>query len=1057
MRLRRFGNLVAAFAAATHTLVSVGAFQADVRTAAGLQLGSVKQGGLAANSRDSYWIDLGADEFVHIAVEQRGLDVEVELLDPGGTTLFVEDSPNGLFGPERIAFVARQAARYRVDIVSLPGSSPQRSGTYQLRVLAKRAASRVDTDHVAAEQAFAESEHRRNENTAASRAQALAGFASALGSFESLDLRYEAALTLYCMGVTHLRSGETHEAIAPLSRSVEIFRTLDGPMYASAVNALGGAYDLTGDVALARSKYTEAFEYFHAHNSGDSEGVAHNNIGKLYSDAGDWQRALEEYRLALPLFRAAGDRNREGLALYQIGMAYSGLGDKDRAVQYLQQALTVRREANDKSGQADALTSLGNIESGGGDTQKGIRHLQEALLLREVVGDKRAEGMTLSFLGTAQVAIGDTSAALASLAKSIEFRRAGGDRRGEALSKLNLSVAQNASGQYDAALATASDGLTVLRDLGDRNNAARALLQMARAERALGRVDEALQHSDQAIKDVEEVRGRASTPEFRASYLGQRHDIYEVQIDLLARLAGRDATYSAQALQVSEQAHARSLLDLLSESESNIRSGVAPALIEQERSLAQALDAKAQRSLLLATRANQGVEQTRLSGEIGELEAQYNEVLAAIRKASPAYAALTQPQPLDVRAIQHDVLDADTSLIEYSLGDEASYAWVVDQQNLHSVRLPPRKEIEAVARKAYELVTARGSSVKGETMLQGQQRIAAADKDLSAALGQLSDLVLKPLVAFAKTPRMLIVADGALQYIPFGMLPVTAADGTAKPLISDFEVVAMPSASAIAIQRAQLKGRPRAPNGVAVIADPVFDSTDARMTARTAAVRNLAADSDGSTRILEHLQLPSTSSSLSIPRLPYTRDEANAILATASGRKNLSALGFDATKDKVTGNALSSYRIVHFATHGFLDSERPSLSAVVLSLVDRNGKARDGILRAHELYNLNLPADLVVLSACQTGLGKDIRGEGLVGLTQGLMYAGAARVIVSLWSVSDKATASLMGDLYREMLTKGQSPAAALRSAQLAVMQQKGWENPYYWAAFTVQGDWQSR
>jgi CHAT domain-containing protein len=350
-------------------------------------------------------------------------------------------------------------------------------------------------------------------------------------------------------------------------------------------------------------------------------------------------------------------------------------------------------------------------------------------------------------------------------------------------------------------------------------------------------------------------------------------------------------------------------------------------------------------------------------------------------------------------------------------------------------------------------------SPNAETTFQRKQRIAGADAQLPDALQDVSNLVLKPLVPFATTQRLLVVADGALQYLPFGMLPMATPDGTSKPLIADFEVVTMPSASAIAIQRAQLNGRPRAPNGVAVIADPVFDTTDSRMMSRAAVVRSGAEDTTGSARILEHLQLPrknaSSTSSLTIPRLPYTRDEADAILAAAAGQNNLSAIGFDATKEKVVSDNLGSYRIVHFATHGFLDSERPSLSAVVLSLVDRTGKPQDGILRAHDLYNLNLPVDLVVLSSCQSGLGKDIRGEGLFGLTQGLMYAGAARVIVSLWSVSDKATAALMGHLYREMLGSGKSPAAALRAAQLATMRETGWENPYYWAAFSVQGDWQ--
>jgi CHAT domain-containing protein len=258
----------------------------------------------------------------------------------------------------------------------------------------------------------------------------------------------------------------------------------------------------------------------------------------------------------------------------------------------------------------------------------------------------------------------------------------------------------------------------------------------------------------------------------------------------------------------------------------------------------------------------------------------------------------------------------------------------------------------------------------------------------------------------------------------------------------------MPSASVLAVQREQSKSRAAPTAGIAVIADPVFDLTDARLEKSRLAASRPSTDVNDFSRILKHIGSPV------IPRLPFTRNEADAILAVAKGQKNFRAVDFAATKEAVLGGALKNYRIVHFATHGFLDTERPTLSSIVLSLVDRNGNARDGFLRAQEIYNMELNADLVVLSACQTGLGKSIEGEGLIGLTRGLMYAGAQRVVVSLWNVSDRATATLMSRFYRDMLANGKTPSAALRAAQLEVMKIKGWENPYYWAPFVMQGDW---
>ena len=205
------------------------------------------------------------------------------------------------------------------------------------------------------------------------------------------------------------------------------------------------------------------------------------------------------------------------------------------------------------------------------------------------------------------------------------------------------------------------------------------------------------------------------------------------------------------------------------------------------------------------------------------------------------------------------------------------------------------------------------------------------------------------------------------------------------------------------------------------------------------------------TRLLEHL---AEDGKLKIRRLPFTRQEADRILAVSPAAGNLKATDFKANRAIATGSELSKYRYVHFATHGYLDSERPDLSAIVLSLVDQKGQPQDGFLRAHEIYNLTLPAELVVLSACQTGLGKEIKGEGLVGLTQGFMYAGARRVVVSLWNVNDKATAELMQRFYKGMLKEKQSPSAALRKAQAEMSQHKEWQQPYYWAAFVLQGEW---
>ena len=279
-----------------------------------------------------------------------------------------------------------------------------------------------------------------------------------------------------------------------------------------------------------------------------------------------------------------------------------------------------------------------------------------------------------------------------------------------------------------------------------------------------------------------------------------------------------------------------------------------------------------------------------------------------------------------------------------------------------------------------------------------------------------------------------------------------------QPLIVNHEVISLPSASALAIQRAELDGRQLAPKTLAVIADPVFDRTDARFTTPATEMASAQPIAFNDARSIEHLAgKPADNSGgtrFVIPRLPFTRQEATRLLALTPKNSSFSAIDFQASRATVLSADLGQYRYVHFATHGLLDTDRPGFSALVLSMVDQQGKPLDGFLRANDIYNLKLPVELIVLSACQTGLGKEIKGEGLVGLTRGFMYAGAARVVVSLWNVNDKATADLMTKFYQKMLKQKERPAAALRAAQVEMWKQKQWQSPYYWAAFTLQGEW---
>jgi CHAT domain-containing protein len=599
---------------------------------------------------------------------------------------------------------------------------------------------------------------------------------------------------------------------------------------------------------------------------------------------------------------------------------------------------------------------------------------------------------------------------------------------------------------------------------------------------------------------AESLRVKAGSHELRSLYMAGRQEIYENYIDLLMEMHERETGkgYEWAALQVSERARARSLLDLLAEGRARIRQGADPALLEKERGLLERLNAKDAALKKLRSDERTKSQAESVANEINDLTTQLQLVEARIRSSSPRYAALTRPKPLGSAEIQQ-LLDEDTVLLEYSLGEQRSWLWAVTRDSISSHKLPPRAEIDAAARNIYELLTARQS--KKDTNEEDRlKRIAEADDKLrpeAAALGQtLLGPISMRLQQEWKGKRLAVVATGALEYIPFGALTLPETEGQRDgetvgqrdsgterkrrsplptphpplptPLIASHEIVNLPSASALALIRREVAGRQAATKALAALADPVFEADDPRLAAARknaspkgslafagpakSAGANLAAPSELARSVRSfHLSRFGASG---FDRLVFSSDEVDFITRFAPRSSTLKATGFEANRALVTSGELEQYRIVHFATHGLINSEHPELSGLVLSLVDESGKPQDGFLRMSEVFNLQIPADLVVLSACQTALGKEIKGEGLVGLTRGFMYAGAERVVASLWQVDDQATSELMRRFYRGMLKEKLRPAAALRAAQIEMSKISRWSAPYYWAGFVIQGEW---
>jgi CHAT domain-containing protein len=542
------------------------------------------------------------------------------------------------------------------------------------------------------------------------------------------------------------------------------------------------------------------------------------------------------------------------------------------------------------------------------------------------------------------------------------------------------------------------------------------------------------------------LRVNLKSQSLRVSFLASVRKFYETNINVLMRLHQQRPSegFAAAALEVSEKSRARSLLELLREARAEIQQGVDPLLIERESYLRRSIANKAEEQTRLLSGKYTEQEAELTGKELSALTTEYDQLQSRIRQASPRYAALIEPKPINVDGIKR-VVEADTLLLEYALGDEKSFLWAVTPEEVKSFELPGRAAIEESARRVYQLLTERGVSVLGETLAQRKARLDRADSEYTEAAAALSRLLLGPVASELKQKRLAIVAEGVLQYVPFSALPSPAS---ASPLVVDHEIVTLPSASVLALLREDAANRKPASKAVAVLADPVFSASDPRLG------KNGGSDTPGDSSLADTYRSAAESGLGNLLRLRFSRQEAEEIARLAGDKRNLKALDFAANRSVVTDAKLSDYRIVHFATHGLINNQHPDLSGVVLSLVDEQGRPQNGFLRLYDIYNLKLDAELVVLSACQTALGKEIRGEGLVGLTRGFMYAGAPRVVASLWRIDDRASADMMSRFYSAMLKDGLRPAAALRAAQVAMLKEKRWQSPHYWAAFTLQGEW---
>lgn len=841
---------------------------------------------------------------------------------------------------------------------------------------------------------------------------------------KSLDLarkignKRSEGIALGNMGVYHALTGNVPEAMKLLEEKLALMKKLDDKAEQVAVlSNIGALHDWQGNVQGSLESYREALKILEGLDDQKKLGLLMGNMGAAYEKLSEYPKSLDYYHQALKIFQEAGDKGDTAWILGNLGAIASKLGNDKEALEYFEKSLALMREVGDRKYEGWVLGTMGAIYKGQGETEKSFQYLNQALEIAREIGDKRIEVEHLGNIGSNYQETGEYEKSSQYLNQALETAREMGDKIVLTEVYILLGILHREQGAADRSIADFEQALTIAKELGVPRTIWNSEWGLALSYDKKAEYEQALSHYRKALETVESIRGKLVTQEQKVGFLGETIDIYEGFIDLLFRLREKDpaGAYAAESFHLAERAKSRAFLELLAEANVNLASGISRELEAEEKNLQVQLTDLQQK---LMDPELKGEEKENLYRELEAVESRYNDFVLELRKKTPEYASTAYPEPFTLAQAQERLLDKDTYLLEFFWGKENVYLWVVAKDRV--LRLQSFPKDHEVFKKLTEY----------------QTQVAQHKLNLDVRLGkEIYDIVLKDALSPVAAPaHLLIIPDGLLLRFSFEALVMAAGDSTPKYLLEDYVISYAPSASVLGEIRARKQPQRDWPFDLLALGNPAYGGTE----------KTPAAD-------VEYLRAGAR-----LLPLPYAEEEVLSIsrIYQQNGGRTESYVKDKALEEVLKSKDRGPFRNLHFATHGFIDDRVPALSGLLLA-ASATPDGEDGFLRLNEIFHLDLSARLVTLSACETALGKEVRGEGMIGLTRAFFYAGAQSVIASLWMVSDQSTALLMRAFYSEYV-KGVSPSAAMRRAKLELLKgsDKTYRHPFFWAPFIVTGEY---